>query len=371
MSLIGQVVAQNPNRSGHVAGIDSGSVNPLLADEHFGDVERRLIETSFMRMHLDVRTIRGTDTLTSRRMGAVQLQKLERGVIPGDNSPTYDSISIKVDTVVIARATEWTLEDFQNDRDFRRDISEEQGDEIAMYFDMCHIAQAVKASQITLVDPEGNETGGWGAALSPDGTPSVAGRAVAIKPKRSAPAGHRGGTVIVLDAAGDETDPVAAELAHRRAKTEIMKKHVNERDLLWLMDWDWQETLSRNENLITTDLNRSDNGSWSDMTVYRAGAVKVHPTTFMPEVVHVRGVSDHFLSNAGNGYAYNNTANDVKCRAVLIAKKTLLSGETIPLTTKIWFDDLSKMWYIDAWTAFACTANRPEYAAGIYEFGVA
>ena len=167
MSIIGQTVAQSPNRAGHVAGVDSGNINPLYADEHFGDVERRLTETSFMKAHLNVRTVRGTDTLTSRRMGSVALQKLERGKVPGDNSPTYDSISIKVDTIVLARATEFTLEDFQTDQDFRTLVAEEQGDEIGMYYDQCHIAQAIKAAQLTLVDPAGVKSGGWeGSAVA-------------------------------------------------------------------------------------------------------------------------------------------------------------------------------------------------------------
>lgn len=357
MSTIGLSVAQQPNRSGHVAGIDSGNVNPLYQEEHIGMVERRLIETSFMKRHLNIRTIRGTDTLTSRRMGAVGLQKLERGVIPGDNSPTYDSISIKVDTILLARATEFTLEDFQNDHDFRREISEEQGDELGMFFDQCHIAQAVKAAQLTLVDPDGNKTGGW------------EGKAPA-NIERSSPSGHQGGTTVVFAAPGDEEDPVKAELALRSAKVGLMKKNVREEDLLWLMNHDFKEVLSRNEHLIESTFSQG-NGDWSKMVVHFAGGVRLYPTNHMPSVIHVRGVSDHFLSNAGNGWAYNNTANDVKCVAVLISKKTLLSGETIPLTTKIWFDDLTKMWYIDAWTAFACTPNRPEYAAGIFLSSVA
>ena len=352
MSIIGQTVAVAPNRAGHVAGVDSGGINPLYADEHFGDVERRLIETSFMKSHLAIRTIRGTDTLTSRRMGAVALQRLERGKVPTDASPSYDSISIKVDTIVLARATEFTLEDFQTDQDFRQLISEEQGDEIGMYFDQCHIAQAVKASQLTLVDPTGLKSGGW-EGQAPTNI------------ERSSPSGHKGGTAIIMGA-GDELDPDAGELHIRKAKTEIMKKQVREQDLLWLMNHDFFEVLSRNDHLISSDYNKQDNGSWSMMTVHHAGGVRLHPTTHMPATVHVLGVNDHFLSNAGNGYAYNNTANDVLCVAVLISKRTLLSGETIPLTTKIWFDDLSKMWYIDAWTSFACTPNRPEMAAALF-----
>ena len=87
----------------------------------------------------------------------------------------------------------------------------------------------------------------------------------------------------------------------------------------------------------------------------------------MPRVVNVDGVNDNYLSNAANGYSYNNTTRDVECLAVMVHPKGLLAGETIPLTTKIFWCDKDKQWYIDAWTSFAVTPNRPEVTGGLFK----
>lgn len=359
MSLVGGITSNNPNRSGHLGGIDSGNVNPLYNEQHFGGVERRFLKESFFRKFLKIRPVRGTDTLTNPRMGHVPLQKLQRSIRAGDHSPTYDSISIKVDTVILARANEWTLEDYQASYNFRAEIADEQGKEIGKFFDMCCIAQAVKGAQVTTVWPDGSLHGGW-EGLTPTNI------------LRSAPEGHLGGTCIVFGAAGDEEDPILAEQALRSAATAVLKKDVDLEGMVWLTGWDFYNTLSENDKLINTDYNRSNqNGDYSLGTVNMVRGVMLHPNNRMPSEVHVRGTNDHFLSNASNQWSYNNSANDVKCVAVLISPKALLGGETIPVQTKIFWDDIEKQWFIDAWTSFAVTPNRAEVAAAIFKSGVA
>lgn len=356
MSIIGAVTMANPNRSGHVGGLDSGNINPLYIEEHFGMIEKRFLDESFFRKYLNMMPVRGTDTLTNPRMGFVPLQKLQRGIRATDHSPTYDNISIKVDTIVLARACEWTLEDFQSSYQTRSDIAEEQGKEIGKFFDEACVAQAVKAAQITVVRPDGTKDGGWeGTAIT--------------NIERSAPEGHRGGTCIVFAGASDHEDPTIAAFAMKQMHTNIRKKEVGKDGLLWLTDWDFYETLSENLNLIDTDYNKG-NGDYSMYDLYRVAGIDMHVNNRMPREVHVRNTNDHFLSNASNGWAYNNTANDVLCKAVLIHTKALLAGETIPLTTKVFWDDKDKQWYIDAWTAFAVTPNRAEVAGAIFENGV-
>lgn len=358
MSIIGQVTMVDPNRAGHIGGIDSGNINPLYIDQHFGAVERRFLKQSFFRAFINMRPVRGTDTLTKPRMGHTPLQKMQRGIRATDHSPTYDSTSIKVDTIILARANEWTLEDFQSSYDFRMEIGDEQGKEIGKFFDEACIAQAVKAAQITVVHPDGTKDGGW-EGLAPANI------------ERSAPEGHRGGTCIVFTGANDHEDPDMAERAMSTAITAVRKKDVDVEDMVWLMGWDFHNTLSYNTQLIDRDVNGFTNGDYSMRTVERVSGVMLHPNNRMPATVHVKGVNDHYLSNAANNWAYNNNANDVKCVAALVHPKTLLGGETIPITTKVFWDDKDKQWYIDAWTAFAVTPDRAEVAAAIFENGVA
>jgi hypothetical protein len=42
--------------------------------------------------------------------------------------------------------------------------------------------------------------------------------------------------------------------------------------------------------------------------------------------------------------------------------KALLAGETIPLTSKVYYSDVELQWFIDSYLAFGVTPNRAEMA---------
>ena len=46
----------------------------------------------------------------------------------------------------------------------------------------------------------------------------------------------------------------------------------------------------------------------------------------------------------------------------MFSPRAVLAGSTIPVQSKIFFDDLSKLWFIDSWMAFGAGVNRAEYA---------
>lgn len=201
MTILNQAVANQQVRDGHKGGIDSGNVNPLYIEQYGGEVEHRFLKDSFMRQFFKFKSVRGTDTITNDRIGHTQLQKVTRGVRPTDNAPTFDNISVKVDTIVLARTNQFVLDDFLSHIDVRKEVGMEHGKEIGKFFDESFIVQAIKASQITNVDPAGTETGGWvdvhNLGLS----------AVPAKLVRTAPEGFQGGTTVILGAVNDEVDP--------------------------------------------------------------------------------------------------------------------------------------------------------------------
>ena len=51
--------------------------------------------------------------------------------------------------------------------------------------------------------------------------------------------------------------------------------------------------------------------------------------------------------------------------------KALLAGETIPLTSDVYFDKKEMQWFIDSYLSFAVTPNRAEMAGGIFQSSVA
>jgi len=49
-----------------------------------------------MRQHMNIKTIRGTDTVTNNRIGVTSLQKVVPGTRPTSSAPQFDNVSVKV-----------------------------------------------------------------------------------------------------------------------------------------------------------------------------------------------------------------------------------------------------------------------------------
>ena len=359
MSILGQPTAAQPTRSGHQAGIDSGEINPLYIEQYGGEVEHRFLKDSFMRQFFKFKSVRGTDTITNDRIGSTALQKVSRGIRPTDSAPTFDNISVKVDTVVLARTTQFLLDDFLSHIDVRKEVGIEHGKTIGKFFDESFIVQAIKAAQITNLDPAGVALGGWTGAYNPSATTLPA----AIQ--RTAPKEFKGGTIVVLAAAGDEDDPELLELAIQDLCQRIEEKDVDISEAVLLMRPAQYYTLLKNNKLLDRDYSTA-NGDYAKGKVMMANGVRVQVTNRFPAQTDVG--QTHFLSNAGNGNAYNVLQADVNCKVLLLMPKALLAGETIPLTSKVHWSDIELQWFIDSYLAYGVTPNRAEMAGGIFRF---
>ena len=355
MSIVGQAVANEQVRSGHQAGVDSGNVNPLYIEQYGGEVEHRILKESFMRQFFKFKTIRGTDTLTNDRIGSSALQKVARGIRPVDHGVTFDNISIKIDTIVLARTNEFVLDSFLSHIDTRKEIGVEHGKEIGKFFDESFLVQGIKACQVTNLDPDGVSLGGW-EGLTPTNI------------VRTAPKGFQGGTPVVLSGVGDELDPDLLELAIQDVCQKVEEKDIDISEAVLLMRPAQYYALLRNDKLISRDFS-SVNGDYAKGDVLESCGIRIQKTNRFPKAADV-GVT-HFLSNAGNGNAYDVTANDQKCVVCLLMPKALLAGETIPLTSDVYFDKKEMQWFIDSYLSFAVTPNRAEMAAGIFSSTVA
>ena len=359
MSIIGQSVSNGQVRDGHQGGIDSGNINPLYIEEYGGEVEHRFLKDSFMRQFFKFKSVRGTDTITNDRMGSTELQKVSRGVRPTDSSPTFDNISVKVDTIVLARTNQFVLDDFLSHIDVRKEVGWEHGKEIGKFFDESFLVQGIKACQITNVDPDGTSTGGWADAVT-SGTSSKPSNIV-----RTAPKNFQGGSVVILDSVGDEEDPDLLELAIQDLCQTIEEKDVEVESAVLLMRPAQYYTLLKNDKLISKDFSTA-NGDYADGKVLKSNGVRIQVTNRFPKQADVD--ETHYLSNAGNGNAYDVTQADVNCKVVLLMPKALLAGETIPLTSKVYYSEIELQWFIDSYLAYGVTPNRAEMAGGIFRF---
>ena len=359
MTILNQDVAQAQVRSGHQGGVDSGNVNPLYIEQYGGEVEHRFLKESIMRQFFKFKSVRGTDTITNDRIGHTELQKVARGKRPVDSAPTFDNISVKVDTIVLARTNQFLLDDFLSHIDVRKEVGIEHGKEIGKFFDESFLVQGIKANQITNKTPDGNLFGGWEDAIN---------AGASAKPSnivRTAPEGFQGGTALILDQAGDETDPDILELKIQRLCQGIQEKDVDLDGATILMRHEQYYVLLQNDKLIDRDFSAA-NGDYAQGQVLKSNGVRIQTTNRFPKQVDVG--QTHFLSNAGNNNAYDVTQADANCVVCLLMPKALLAGETIPMTSKVYYSDIELQWFIDSYLSYGVTPNRAEMAGGIYRY---
>ena len=330
MSTIGQDTGALTN-SGHRLGNDTGKVNPLHIEQYGGAVESQFVKSSIMKEYFPLKRIVGTDTVTNDRIGKTSLQAVVEGTRPTSHAPTFDNISVKVDTVVLARSNVALLHDFQAHYDVRAAVGMEHGKEIGKFFDQAFLIQGIKAAMVVV---------GTAAGETP------------------APDGFKSGTVVTLAAAGDENDPDKFQRAIEDASADIEKKDVDIEGAVLFVPVDQYYTLLRNDKLISGDYS-TGNGDYAQGIVLRSNGIRVVKTNRIPSAA----ASGHFLSNAGNNNAYDVSAAEAKAVAVLLMPKALLAGETIPLTSDVYYDKPELQWFIDSYLAFGVTPNRSEVAA--------
>ena len=322
---------------GHQFGVDTGTVNPLLIEEYGGVVESQIIKTSIMKQFVDMKSVRGTDTVTNDRIGTTSLQAVTPGVRPEPGVAEFDNVSVKVDTIILARNNVNLLVDFQSQYNVRAELGKDHGKIIGRFFDEAIMIQGMKAANIVKGDGTGGTT--------------------------KLPAGWVGGSQITLGAAGDELDSAKLQRAIEDLCEAIETNDIELEGAVLLVNPAQYYTLVRNDKLISGDYSTA-NGDYASGMVMKSCGVPVLKTNRLPQAA----VTGHYLSNAGNSDAYDVSAAEAKVVALLLMPKALLAGETIPLTSKVYYSDVEIQWFIDSYLAFGVTPNRGEYAGVINAF---
>lgn len=307
--------------------LGAGPVDALHIEQYGGMVEGTLAKQSIMRQFVDIKTVMGTDRITNDRVGSASLQAVTPGVAPDAKVTQFSNVSVVVDTIVLARNNVALLDDFQARYSVRAKLGEEHGKEIAKFFDEAFLIQGIKC------------------ALH-DGT--------------GLPEGWEGGTKVELDAATDELDP---DKLQRGIEDVCQAMEEKDQDLMGggiFVRPAQYYTLLRNDKLVSTEYS-TGNGDYANGMVLRSNGLPIFKTTRMPTAA----ITDHFLSNAGNNNAYDlTTGEETDGVALVMLPAALLAGETIPLTSDVYYEKKELQWYIDSYLAFGVTTNRPD-ACGI------
>lgn len=314
----------------------TGPIDAMTMTEFTGEVESSLARVSKLDPYIKRRRVVGTNSLTNYAIGETQLQTLQPGVAPDGALVSFSKMSLVIDTVVLARNIFPLLETFQNNFDVRKEVGQEQGKKIGKFTDEAFMIAGIKAARLSDANNPYNQGGGTTV-------------------------GFKGGHVETLAVAGDELDPAAMYKAISDVLVAMENKDITPQaeDVIMILRPEQFYVLQQAEQIINGEYLTAEGNKLTGVPIFKAWGIPVISSNNLPNGV----ITGHSLSNANNGNAYDVDATKVV--ALLISPRALLAGETIPLTSKVFFDDLSKQWFVDSWLSFGVTPNRPEFAAVI------
>lgn len=308
-----------PTDSSHLSDVDKA----LLIEEYGGEVESQFAKSSIMRSYAKIRAVRGTDTITNNRVGRTQLQKLVPGVRPDATATNFGKVSLTVDTVILARDNRSMLNEFQTHFDARMELAQDHGKEIGKFFDQAFIILAIK-----------------GAGQS---APSGLNNAIGA------------GKSVTLSNALDELDPDKLYDAITSIIVSMEEEDIDVEDLVVFVRPAQYKVLLDNDKLLSRDYSEG-NGDFAKGKIWYIDGARIVKTARIP----TQAITGHYLSNTNNSNAYDVNSTEAKAVAVILHPKSLLAGETIPLTSDVWFSKEEKQWFIDSFLAFGVTVNRPD-----------
>ena len=312
-----------------------GGDNPLelVIEEFAGIVEGTIQRRSVTEGWLPVRKVTGTATVSKDAIGESQLGKVVPGVTPDGTQNQFSKTSITVDTLVYARSTLPLLDSFQTKYDVRKEIGNEHGKKIAKFKDTAFLTQGIKAAMAT-ESPYGDLPG------------------------------HFGGTREVLAAAGDKEDPAKLYSAFARLFAQLEEKDVDpiNDDLVIFVRPTVFYALLESEQVIN-GMYQTSEGTSIQGHIFKAWGVPVVSTANLPN--GVISTEDDSGNSVGRLMGSNYAGDFSKVVALAMSPRAILAGETISLTSDVFYDKISKSWYVDAHLSFAATPDRTEYAGAI------
>lgn len=307
----------------------------LLLEQYGGMVESQFAKSAIMRQYAKVRGVRGTDTISNNRVGRTTLKALVAGVRPQGEVTPFGKVSLTVDTVVLARDNRSMLNDLQTHFDARQELAQDHGKELGKFFDQAFIIQGIKGSLAS-------------APVLGDGTAA----------KQSIGAGKNQ----TMASAGDELDPDKLVAKISAIIVAMEEEEIPVEELVIFVRPTHFDILLDNDKLVNSQFSGA-NADYAKGLIYLLKGARIVKTARIPTAA----ITGHFLSNAGNSNAYDVSAAEAKAVAVILHPKSLMAGETIPLTSDIWFNREEKQWFIDSFLAFGVTVNRPDCCGAVFK----
>ena len=332
-------MSQLPVDSSHLSDHD------LLIERYAGTVEGQFHKDSVLKPFFPLRKIVGTDTITNRRIGGTELVALTPGVRPEAQSRSLGKVSLTVDTIVLARDNQSTLNQVQQDFNMLKEIGEDHGKTYAKMVDASFIIQVIKGSQDAAPTAQGSFGGATAAARN-----------------ANLQLNFGAGKNTQLTSPGDELDADELFDAIDEIVVDFKEADIGTDEMVVVVRPVQFGVLLKNNKLTSTDYS-AGNANVAMRKIYQTSGVRIVETPRIP----VTEISGHPLSNAANSNAYDVNATDAKAVAVVMHPRSLLGGEAIPQMHDIWYNKEEKQWFIDTWSSYGVTPNRPDLCGCVFK----
>lgn len=323
-------VVQTPNK-----GVGSATDN-LIVEEFTGMVQGTLLRQSALEGFVTFKGMSGTDTITSNAIGESTVGVLQPGVTPNGTKNEFGKIKLTVDTPLFTRASFTLIDTWRTSFDARAEVAKEQGKKLAKIRDVALMTMAVKASLAT--------------------------QSAYANGVNGAPAGHFGGSQVVMGSAAAKNDPAALFAAIAALFAEMETKDVDPQNDGVVLALGVKEfyTLLQAEQMINANYVTAAGTKIENAMILKAYGVPVIKSN---NYVGGRNITGSLLSNAANGNAYD--GDFTKVVATAFSADALLAGELQALQSDVFFDKVSKHWFADSWQSYGVTTDRHEFAGSI------
>lgn len=300
----------------------------MLLDQYTGEAESQFAKTGLMREHVNIRMVRGTDTLVNNRVGKTTLKTVVPGVRPDATPTNFGRVSVTVDSIILARDNLSLLNELQQNFPVMMELGEDHGKQLGKFFDEAFIIMALKGAAMEA------PTGINGASL--EGSIGA-------------------GKSETMDAPGDELDADKLEAKIEDIIQAMQEEDIDTGEVIIFVKPAGYRTLRNHQKLLSVEYS-SGNGDFAAGTIQQLAGSRIVMTNRIPKAA----ITGHRLSNAENGMAYDVTEEEARTVAVLLHPRSLLAGETIPLTSNLWYSKEELQWFIESYLSFAVAVNRPD-----------
>lgn len=318
----------------------SGEVDSLLIEKFDGQVKRAYTEKPGMMSYFDLKEVKGTNSVSNKYMGTVQVQGLAPGKDVKGTSAEFDKNQLVIDTVVIARNNVGLLADVQDDIMTKGKLAEEQVDALVYLEDRMLIQQAA-----------------FGAISN-------------TQAKRTKPRvrGH-GFSIDVQLKAANTVYPNYIMAAIEYVLEKQLEQNTPIEKFACMMPWKYFNALRDAERIINATYTTASGTSINGF-VLKSYNLPIIPTNQMPnknrDHLDIDGAvaTHHLLSNAANSYRYDVVDSGVDTMAdivgIIFGTEGLMVGRSIALEGEIFMDKKSKTWFIDSWMSEGAIPDRWE-----------